>query len=280
MRCDRMLAVSLVVVLFIALGAQAPSTPEAIRIGVQLPLSGDVDEYGVHVESRATGQPVTFNSYRYAVSPTYLSTLGIPLRRGRAFDERDRDGAPRVAPVSESLARDMTRRAGTDNAIGMRLRIGPMDSPEMTVVGIVGDVRQASLAKPETDAVYVPESQFFFVDRVISLVVRTSGDPASLAPAVLPLVLGPEWQAMVAPFQLLMLAGVAQGALAIVRQFLVSSGSVRFCTAVDAACLVATARSAIELLIKSPIISTRSARSLFVASTIRRSCGPSVKRPT
>jgi len=52
------------------------------------------------------------------------------------------------------------------------------------VVGIVGDVRQASLALTDTDAVYVPETQTWFADDTLSFVVRTRGDAAALAPAV------------------------------------------------------------------------------------------------
>jgi putative ABC transport system permease protein len=128
----------------------------------QLPLSGDRDEYG-------------------AVSPGYLETMRIPLRRGRLFEETDRAGAPRVALISESLAR--LRFPGGD-PIGQRLRIGPMDGPPYTIVGVVADVRQMSLAVNQPEAVYIPASQWPFGDPAMSLVVRGRGDAAALAPAV------------------------------------------------------------------------------------------------
>jgi ABC-type antimicrobial peptide transport system permease subunit len=56
--------------------------------------------------------------------------------------------------------------------------------PWFTIVGVVGDVRQASLALNETDAVYTTPMQWYFPDNTMSLVVRTRGDAATLAPAV------------------------------------------------------------------------------------------------
>ena len=145
----------------------------------QLPLSGDEDTYGAHFE---TDPPGTGHSvYRYAVTPGYLEALRIPLRRGRRFDERDRTGAPRAALLSESFAR---RRFAGGDPIGRRLRLGPADGDWFTVVGVMGDVRQGSLATAPEDAVYVAAEQWHFADQALSLVVRTGADPAGLAPAI------------------------------------------------------------------------------------------------
>jgi ABC-type antimicrobial peptide transport system permease subunit len=95
------------------------------------------------------------------------------------LDEHDRADAPRVALISESMAR---RRLPGINPIGHRLRIG--DGPLYTIVGLVGDVKQMSLALSQSDAVYVTASQWRFADSAMSLVVRTRGDAAALAPAV------------------------------------------------------------------------------------------------
>jgi len=120
----------------------------------QLPMSGDLDSYGVHMERNPTQQPeLDRSAFRYAVSPGYFETAGIPLLRGRLLEESDRAGAPTVALVSESLAK--SRFPGSD-AIGQRVRIGPSDSgPFYTIVGVVGDVKQMSLMRPEANAVYV-----------------------------------------------------------------------------------------------------------------------------
>ena len=148
----------------------------------QLPMSGDVDLFGVHFDPPPPDDPGEVQgSFRYSVSPGYIETMRIPLLRGRLFDERDREGAPRVALISESMAR---RRLQGRDAIGQRLRIGPPDGPLYTVVGVVGDVKQMSLALNESEAVYTTEAQWRFADAAMSLVVRTHGDAAALIPAL------------------------------------------------------------------------------------------------
>src|SRR5262249_47084405 len=119
----------------------------------QLPLSGDdasTEVYGVQLEQRSnTSEKV--DAYRYAVTPDYFGTMGIPLRRGRLFEERDMRGAPvRPVLISESFAKHAF--PGQD-PIGQRLRMGgPDDRPWDIIVGVVGDVKQASLAVSQADA--------------------------------------------------------------------------------------------------------------------------------
>ena len=152
----------------------------AAALTSQLPLGGAVDLYGVHFDPPYADDPGEVRgSFRYAVSPGYLETMGIPLLRGRLLDETDRAGAPPVALISESLAR---RRLPGLDPIGQRLRIGV--GPLYTVVGVVGDVRQVSLAQSDAEAVYVTASQWRFADDAMSLVVRAREDPAALGPAV------------------------------------------------------------------------------------------------
>jgi putative ABC transport system permease protein len=145
----------------------------------QLPLSGDRDEYGAHFEATPTQPADTYGVFRYAVSPGYIESAAIPLRAGRAFDEHDDADAPRVALISQSLA--AARFPGGD-PLGQRLRIGP--AGPFTIVGIVGDVRQVSLALSDTNAVYISAAQSWFPDNPRSLVVRGRGDAAALAPAI------------------------------------------------------------------------------------------------
>jgi O-antigen/teichoic acid export membrane protein len=73
----------------------------------------------------------------------------------------------------------------------------------------------------------------------------------ALAPEVLPRLLGSEWKPMVLPFQILLVAGVAQALLAILREFLLGSGSVAFCVRADAVWLVAMI---VGLLLIVPIV--------------------------
>ena len=147
----------------------------------QLPLTGDEDVWGVQFESApASAANESPDGYRYAVSPGYVETLRIPLRQGRLLGAYDNAKAPLVAVINESLAR---RRLPGVDPIGHRLRIGP--SPWFTIVGIVGDARQASLAVRPADAVYMTNEQWTqFADRARWLVVRTTGDAAALTPSI------------------------------------------------------------------------------------------------
>ena len=118
-----------------------------------------------------------------AVSESYFQTLGIPLLRGRAFDDRDGPEAPLVAIVSEAVAR---RCWPGQDALGRRLT---MDDPKKgwrTVVGVVGDVRQESLAAKTLPMIYVPlrqESRSFFLGSMTYL-ARAQGDPVATAAAL------------------------------------------------------------------------------------------------
>ena len=152
----------------------------------QLPLSGDVQGFGIHTEyAPQVHADQDRSAFRYAVSPGYFETMGIPLRRGRVLDARDRAGAPRAVVISDTLAR--RRFAGVD-PLGQRLRIGPNDSPWFTVVGIVGDVKQVSLGiEGDEDAVYVTPAQWHFADPAMWIVARSPVDrgvPAAIRAAV------------------------------------------------------------------------------------------------
>jgi len=146
----------------------------------QLPLSGDGDLYGAHFESSTTGRNEGA-VFRYAVSPGYFETMRIPLRGGRLLEASDRAGSPPAVVINESFAR---RKYPNENPVGKRLRLGPDRGPWYTIVGVVADVKQLSLAATQADAVYMPTDQGWFVDNALSLVVRARGDAASLMPAV------------------------------------------------------------------------------------------------
>ena len=145
----------------------------------QLPLSDDDDEYGARFEGDDPN--LAYNVFRYAVSPGYFETIGIPLRRGRLLDEQDIAGAPPAVLISESLAK---RKFGDRDPIGQRVHVGPTDRPWYTVVGVVGNVKQVSLAANQPDAVYIPTTQSWSVEGVQTLVVRARGDAAGLTPAI------------------------------------------------------------------------------------------------
>jgi putative ABC transport system permease protein len=147
-----------------------------------LPLSDDppvIGQYGAQFEDQDADSG--YNVFRYAVSPRYCETMGIPLIAGRLLDSRDTASAPQAALISASLAR---RHFGHRNPIGSRLHVGPRDRPWYTIVGVVGDVKQTSLALDQQDAVYLSTGQTWFADDTLSYVIRARGDAATLVPAV------------------------------------------------------------------------------------------------
>jgi len=147
---------------------------DAAAFTTQLPLSGDRDEYGAGFPADV-GQPAQgFGVFRYAVSPAYFTTTGIPIVRGRAIDEHDSTDAPLAVVISEALAAE---RFGARDPIGHRLRIGP--AGPFVIVGVAGNVRQLSLALGDADAVYISPAQWPFTDPVMSFVVRTHGAPGA-----------------------------------------------------------------------------------------------------
>jgi predicted permease len=115
------------------------------------------------------------------VSSGYFSALGVPLVSGRFLDERDTRNAGRTVVINETMAR---RFWPGEDPLGRRFGIAGPGEP-MTVVGVVGDVQEIGLDVPVESALYMPLDQTaiqFMWPR--HLIVRASGDPLALAPAV------------------------------------------------------------------------------------------------
>jgi putative ABC transport system permease protein len=113
------------------------------------------------------------------MTPDYLHTLGVPLVRGRGFSDRDALSAPAVALVSERVTAFFD-----GDPVGQRIVFGPT---QITVVGVVGDIKGEGLEEPNTrGTVYMPSAQLgeigFFSPR--ALAIRTASNPATLAAAV------------------------------------------------------------------------------------------------
>ena len=107
----------------------------------------------------------------------YFEAMGIPLLKGRLFDERDTPAADGVCILNRTAA---TRLFPADDPIGHRVRIGTSTSaPWLTIVGIVGDVRHGSLEEVPNPELYIFGRQNPPVSPFIAL--RTSGDPAVIA---------------------------------------------------------------------------------------------------
>jgi putative ABC transport system permease protein len=151
-----------------------PGVESAAAAG-QIPLGGNGDTWGFHIEGRPAGAEDP-SVERYSVTPDYFSVMRIPLRRGRLFTDGDRASSEFVMLIGERTARVLWPGA---DPIGQRVRIGGYSGPWITIVGIVGDVRHRELAAPPTMQMYLPETQF--TDSDLTLVLRADGDPAALA---------------------------------------------------------------------------------------------------
>ncbi|MEP6637115.1 MAG: ABC transporter permease, partial [Acidobacteriota bacterium] len=110
----------------------------------------------------------------------YFSAMGIPLLGGRNFTDFELNESKRVVLISESLAQ---KYFPEEDPLGKRISVGMFDKPTPTeIVGIVGDVRYDSLADNAEPTVYFPHPDLVY--EFMTLVIRTSGDPAAMAPAV------------------------------------------------------------------------------------------------
>ncbi len=115
-----------------------------------------------------------------SVFPNYFATLAVPITRGRAFAESDREGTPAVAIISEDVA---ARAWPGDDPIGRRLKMGGPNSSEpwLTVVGVARPVRFRELthARP---TLYLPAAQFLMTAQRIA--VRTAAPLDQVAAVV------------------------------------------------------------------------------------------------
>jgi putative ABC transport system permease protein len=147
----------------------------------QIPLAGNMDRYGFHVEGKMYANPEEDPSaQRYCITPGFLETMRIPLLRGRDISLADRASAPQVLLVSETTARRMW--PGED-PIGKRVKLGGVDQPWWTVVGITGDVHHAGLDADPDMQMYVPHQQWPFPDGLMVFVIRAASTPAAISSA-------------------------------------------------------------------------------------------------
>jgi putative ABC transport system permease protein len=126
--------------------------------------------------------------------------MGVPLLRGRYFTAQDTLTSTPVLIVSESLAR---RYWPDQDPIGKRLKWGPPESndPWLTIVGVVGDVKQGPLDAPTVQHTYEPYAQHGVPASALNVAVRTAGDPAGLASSLRAAVWGLDRQLAVARVQ-------------------------------------------------------------------------------
>ena len=115
------------------------------------------------------------------VTPGSFAALGIPLTRGRDFDERDTEDRPLVAIVNEALVR---KSLGDQDPIGKTIFCSWDRQGGMTIVGVVGDARQRSPGLEPMPDCYMPYRQHAYNGNTLNVVARVDGDPMALAPAV------------------------------------------------------------------------------------------------
>jgi putative ABC transport system permease protein len=162
--------------------ASVQTLPGVTAVGIvsNLPLGGNMDSYGFHVEEKPLPNPALAPSAeRYGVSPDYFRAMGIPLIRGRLFEDRDSASGPLVVTINQTAVR---RIWGDEDPLGKRIRLGGPDGDLRTIVGIVGDVNHYGLDTAPEMQVYVPHAQW--TDSFMQLAIRTTNDPRSSIDAV------------------------------------------------------------------------------------------------
>lgn len=156
--------------------AQALPGVQSVAFGNMLPFSGDANlfNYSMTVDEEGVGQA----GYQRMVSEDYFSTIGTRILRGREFSADESRHAADVAIVDESFVR---RHFAEQDPIGQRLYVGvgpgqPMRA--LSIVGVVTDVRQRSLASVEGRvSIYQPDN----APQKSSLIVRSKISPAAVA---------------------------------------------------------------------------------------------------
>jgi putative ABC transport system permease protein len=152
-----------------------------------LPLQAQRGDWDFYMEGETPGAHGSDRPGDWqVVTPGYFETMGIRLVRGRFIDASDRTESPAVALINETLARQFF--SGRD-PVGRQIRMSGNDRPWMTIVGVVGDVRQDGLDTSAVPEIYMPHAQFrpFWRDttlRTFTIVVRAAGDPGAMTAAV------------------------------------------------------------------------------------------------
>ena len=169
------------------------SIPGVQRAGMSssIPFGGDFSDSVILAEGyqMAPGESL-ISPYRVIATPGYFEGLNVPLKRGRTFNDSDTETSPPVVIVDERLAQRFWR--GGD-PIGRRmfkpenpkdLLMPDKNTRWLTVVGVVGETKMAGLVATEDRAgtYYFPLRQSS--QRGLTLTVRTTGDPLSVAPSI------------------------------------------------------------------------------------------------
>ncbi len=155
---------------------------EAAGIGETVPLAGTGESTVVRIAGRATSrdQERPFANYTIA-SPGYFASVGAPLLRGRDFNEADVADSMPVAIVNRAMAEKFwPGQTAVGKAVGM-----PIASFDMTIIGVVANVKHSSVREEATPEMYVPYTQKPWPSMLtMHAVIRTRGEPAALLSSV------------------------------------------------------------------------------------------------
>jgi predicted permease len=142
------------------------------------PISGGWDQNGIVVEGYTPREGELMDSDVTVISPDYFKSLGIAFLLGRDFSDQDRQGTPKVTIVNEKLARHFF---GTTNVIGKRIGVDAV--PDITIVGVVRDVKYVNLRENLRRHFYLPVAQEKRLTN-LTLHVKTAAAPEPLADSV------------------------------------------------------------------------------------------------
>jgi predicted permease len=123
----------------------------------------------------------------FAVAPRYFETLGVSLLAGRDFTEQDVLGTPRVAVISEHLAREFFPGR---NPIGQNIGFRGAGGRELTIVGVVADAKQSDLRSPAPNTVYLTRRQQPDMSDRAVFAIRTTVPAAQLVTPARAIILG------------------------------------------------------------------------------------------
>ncbi len=170
--------VSAVMGFFHELSERLPTLPgvSAASVVSRLPIDGGDSMGDINIEGRPVEQGQSPAASFRRTLPNYFRVMGIPLVRGREFEEGDDPKHPHVMIISESMAKHFWPGA---DPIGQHVKIGPVnDLPWRTVVGVVKDVRHNGLDTEPGFATYEPLAQEPWTS--VAVAIRAQGDPRSV----------------------------------------------------------------------------------------------------
>jgi predicted permease len=154
---------------------RAEAIPGVLSAGAITGFLRTDPEDSVQIEGRPKQYPGPCEDW---IAGSFFEAAGIPVRKGRAFTDRDRRGAPPVAVINETMARAYWLG---DDPIGKRFRFRE-SMPWITIVGVVGDTRRHGIDRAVAPQVFLPHRQGS--ENMMDVIVRTAAEPAAMANAV------------------------------------------------------------------------------------------------